>query len=572
MNIKDIVEILNFGQFSKPFLNYMGEYLKNESIKQHEDVINYIDVLKLKWAAKYEEALEKIEKAITLSKKRSIDYLLLVEKMDVLVKFSKEKEIKETFYELRNGFSKLPRYLRRVVVESLRNIRELYYESNESMEKVRHWSEEYENNPVDKGFILMADARERKNEGRYEEATQLNIEAFKALKDVPHPSGIVGSLNNISWWLKDVDKSIALNFSLGLGFYLGYYFDDDNYKIFNSLDTIFQVQKESNDPMMYETAFIFSKCLSKVDKERYNILKKRCGESINQLKYCVFNLDNNYYLNTKTLRNFIKQEIEKGQVPIKELNISKRTLNDFLFGKTKQIKPNTLRKIINTLEFEINTSLAIPIVKELKKKDIDKKFEENFYKFIKLKVENQLSEFFTSYLVHYHRQEVKLEKVIKEIESESLIKERCDYYTRELINSIFEETPKIDVDSLLTNNQRLKTFTNKDITFKEHPYYSARKILVKRFMKDLNKKNLKEFIENYIGLDTKQKKTVEKFIMNYGRYYDLKDIPKEFTPKVPKEIDPFVKKYTLKRKPSAISFYVFEGEEREEFVEICNNF
>ncbi|ABX31416.1 hypothetical protein Pmob_0691 [Petrotoga mobilis SJ95] len=572
MNIKDIVEILNFGQFSKPFLNYMGEYLKNESIKQHEDVINYIDVLKLKWAAKYEEALEKVENAITLSKKRSINYLLLAEKMDVLVKLSKEKEIKETFDELRNGFSKLPRYLRGLVIETLRNIREMYYESNESMEKVRYWSEEYENNPFDKGFILMADAREKKNEGKYEEATQLNIEAFKILKDVPHPSGIVQALNNISWWLKDVDKSIALNFSIPLGFYLGYYFDDDNCKIFNSLDTIFQVQKENNDPMIYETAFIFSKCLSKVDKERCNILKRQCGESINQLKYCVFNLDNSYYLNTKTLRNFIKQEIEKGQVPIKELNISKRTLNDFLFGKTKQIKPNTLRKIINNLEFEINTSLAIPIVKELKKKDIDKKFEENFYKFIKLKVENQLSEFFTSYLVHYYKQEVKLEKVIKEIESGSLIKERCDYYTRELINSIFEETPKIDVDSLLTNNQRLKTFTNKDITFKEHPYYSARKILVKRFMKDLNKKNLKEFIENYIGLDTKQKKTVEKFIMNYGRYYDLKDIPKEFTPKVPKEIDPFVKKYTLKRKPSAISFYVFEGEEREEFVEICNNF
>ncbi|MFY9403075.1 MAG: hypothetical protein WAP06_00260, partial [Defluviitoga tunisiensis] len=245
MNLKDIIEILNFGQFSKPFLNYMSKYLKNESIKQHEEVINYIDVLKLKWDAKYEEALEKIEKVITLSKKRSIDYLLLVEKMDVLVKLSKEKEIKETFDELRNGFSKLPRYLRGLVVESLRNIRELYYDSNESMEKIRHWSEVYENNPVDKGFILMADAREKKNEEKYEEATQLNIEAFKILKDVPHPSGIVQALNNISWWLKDVDKSIALNFSFPLGFYLGYYFDDNNYQVFNSFDTIFQVQKEN---------------------------------------------------------------------------------------------------------------------------------------------------------------------------------------------------------------------------------------------------------------------------------------------------------------------------------------
>jgi len=60
--------------------------------------------------------------------------------------------------------------------------------------------------------------------------------------------------------------------------------------------------------------------------------------------------------------------------------------------------------------------------------------------------------------------------------------------------------------------------------------------------------------------------------LKHLRYYDLKDIPKEFTPKVPKEIDPFVKKYTLKRKPSAVSFYVFEVERREVFIKISNNF
>ena len=418
----------------------------------------------------------------------------------------------------------------------------------------------------------MADARGKKNEGNYIEAAKLNIQAFKTLKNVPHPSGMVGALNNISWWLKDVDKNISLNFTFPLGFYASYYFDDDNYKVFNSFDTTFQVQKNNNDPMMYETAFIFSKCLSKVDKERYNILKRKCGKSINQLKYCVFNLDSNYYLNTKALRNFIKQEIEKEQVSIKELNISKRTLDNFLSGITKQIKPNTLRNIIDNLEFEINSSLAIPIIKELKKKDIDKKFEENFYKFMRLKVEKQLSEFFTSYLVHYYKQEVKLEKVIKGIESKSLIKGRCDYYTRELINSIFEKTPNIDIDLLLTKTQEQKTYTNKDITFKEHPFYSARKILVKRFMKDLNKVYLQEFIEKYIKVDSKQKDIIERYIMNYGRYYEIKNIPKELRPKVPKEINVFVKKYTLKRRPSGISFYVFERQEREKFVEALKMF
>jgi hypothetical protein len=33
-----------------------------------------------------------------------------------------------------------------------------------------------------------------------------------------------------------------------------------------------------------------------------------------------------------------------------------------------------------------------------------------------------------------------------------------------------------------------------------------------------------------------------------------------------------VKKYTLKRKPSAISFYVFEGKEREKLVETLRVF
>ena len=572
MNLKDIVEILNFGQFSKPFLNYMGEYLKNELIKQHEEVINYIDVLKLKWDAKYEEALEKIENAITLSKKRSINYLLLAEKMDLLVKLSKEKEIKEIYDELKKGFPTLPRYLRGLIVQSLRNIRELYYESNESMEKIRHWSETYENNPVNKGFILMADAREKKNEEKYVEATQLNIQAFKTLKDVPHPSGVVQALNNISWWLKDVDKNTALNFTLPLGFYLGYYFDDDNFNVFNSLDTIFQVQKENNDPMMYETAFIFSKVFSKLDYEKRQIIWKDYTNTIYEVRRFVINIKKGNHKNTKALRNFLKQEIEKEQVSIKELNISKRTLDSFLSGITKQIKSNTLRNIIDNLEFEINSSLAIPIIKELKKKDIDKKFEENFYKFMELEVEKQLTKFFTSYLVHYYKQEVKLERVIKDIESGSLIKGRCDYYTRELINSIFEKPLQIDIDSLLTTNQEQKTYTNKDITFKEHPFYLARKELVKKFMKDLNKIHLQEFIEKYLKADSKQKDIIERYIMNYGRYYEIKNIPKELRPKVPKEINVFVKKYTLKRRPSAISFYVFEGKEREELFETLKVF
>ncbi|WP_245863665.1 hypothetical protein [Petrotoga halophila] len=383
---------------------------------------------------------------------------------------------------------------------------------------------------------------------------------------------MVQALNNISWWLKDINKEKALAFTLPLGFYLGYYFDDDNFKVFNSLDTVFQVQKNNNDPLVYETAFIFSRCLSQLNKSESEPIKNTFKDIINQLKYYVFNLDNNQHRGTPKLRDFIRKEIGKEKIPIDSMNISEKTLKEFLFEETQYIQPSTLRNIIDALEFEIDTSTPICIIKELKKKDIDKKFEINLEKFKNFPKERQISELFTSYLVHYYKEKIDLKKIIKEIEDDSLIEERCDYYTKELVNSIFERNPKIEFNSLLTNVQEPKIYTNKNITFKEHPFYLGREEVVKRFMKDLNKKNLKEFIENYIGLDTRQKKTIEKFIMNYGRYYDLKDIPKEFTPKVPKEINSFVKKYTLKRKPSAISFYVFEGEEREELVEIVKAF
>ncbi|PNS01975.1 hypothetical protein X928_01490 [Petrotoga miotherma DSM 10691] len=566
MNLRSLIEIVNKGQFIRPILNYVVHYLESDRSDKNKNIVNYINVLKLKWDVQYDEALEIIDEEIKGLKKGGLHCLMI----GILVNLSKNEEIKEVFNQLKEEFATLPKYLRGIVVEKLKNVRELNFEEKD-LQTIRIWSESYENTLTTKSFILLSKARGKKNEEQYNETVSLNVEAFKILKTIPHPSGMVQALNNSSWWLKDINKEKALAFTFPLGFYLGYYFHDDNFNVFNSLDTTFQVQKNNNDPLVYETSFIFSRCLSQLNKSESELIKNTFKDIINQLKYFVFNLDNNQHRSTPKLRDFIRKEIGKEKIPIDSINVSERTLKEFLSAKTKYIQPNTLRNIIDALEFEINTSTPLCIIKELKKKDIDKKFKVNFENFKNLPKERQISELFTSYLVHYYKEEIDLKKIIKDIKDTGLIKERCDYYTKELINSIFERNPKIDFNPLLTNVQEPKIYTNKNITFNEHPFYLGKKEVVKMFMKDLNKKNLKEFIENYLGLDTRQKKTIEKFIMNYGRYYDLKDIPKEFTPKVPKEIDPFVKKYTLKRKPSALSFYVFEGEEREEFIQIIGN-
>ena len=260
MLLELVTKLSTYGQFGRPLMNYL------ESTSLNDETKEYIEILKLYWDINYDEVIERIEKNISKLRKGRLYYVLLSIKLSVWHRLKRDEEVKDVYIELRDHFGEFPQYVRGLIVQSLRNIRELYYESNESMEKIRYWSEEYENNPVDKGFILMADAREKKHE-----------EKFK-------------------------------------------------------------------------------------------------------------------------------------------------------------------------------------------------------------------------------------------------------------------------------------------------------KILVKRFMKDLNKIHLQEFIGNYINLDSKQKDIIEKYIMNYGRYYEIKNIPKELRPKVPKDINIFVKKYSLKRRLSATSFYVFEGKERKELVETLEAF
>jgi len=189
MLLKLVTRLSTYGQFGRPLMNYL------ESTSLNDETNEYIEILKLYWDINDDEVIEKIEKDISKLRKGSLYYVLLSIKLSALHRLKREQEVKDVYIELRDHFGDILQYVRGLVVESLRNIRELYYESNESMKKIRYWSEVYENNPVDKWFILMADAREKKNEGKYEEATQLNIKAFKILKDIPHPSGIVGSFS-----------------------------------------------------------------------------------------------------------------------------------------------------------------------------------------------------------------------------------------------------------------------------------------------------------------------------------------------------------------------------------------
>jgi hypothetical protein len=86
-----------------------------------------------------------------------------------------------------------------------------------------------------------------------------------------------------------------------------------------------------------------------------------------------------------------------------------------------------------------------------------------------------------------------------------------------------------------------------------HPFLEGRKDLVKKFLGRMPKKRMRRFAVNYAELTEEDRKIVDAFARNYTRYdlgwkvYDLR---------LPVEWKEFVEFFHLKKRPSALAFFV----------------
>ncbi len=131
MNLRSLVEIVNKGQFIRPILNYVVHYLESDRADKNKSVVNYINVLKLKWDVKYDEALEIIDEELQGLKKGGLHCLFLDQKIYILNRIKQKEGVKKVFDELKDNFDNIPVYVRGLIVETLKNIHELYYEPDE---------------------------------------------------------------------------------------------------------------------------------------------------------------------------------------------------------------------------------------------------------------------------------------------------------------------------------------------------------------------------------------------------------------------------------------------------------
>ncbi|WP_129408689.1 hypothetical protein [Marinitoga lauensis] len=104
------------------------------------------------------------------------------------------------------------------------------------------------------------------------------------------------------------------------------------------------------------------------------------------------------YDNTEELRNYLKNYITNLSTTSKKINVSRKSLSAILNGKVKEVKGDTIRKIIKGLNIIPDIYSPISIVNEYGKLYINNMFDETLKILEKMKYEEREKLFISAYL------------------------------------------------------------------------------------------------------------------------------------------------------------------------------
>ncbi|UYO99507.1 hypothetical protein OF820_10550 [Oceanotoga sp. DSM 15011] len=252
MNLKKIIQIVEYSRFSKPFLNYI---ILDDALD--EEIKLYIKLLFLRWDSKFDKSLKIINRELKKDHKTSIRALLLIEKSNCTNNKEEEKEI---YYEMKEMLSKIPTYIRNIAIMNLKNTANRYPEFE--VKNTRVWSYSYEKNYIFKAWILFSESRKKYNEGRVYEAYYKDMEAINYLKKSSHPFGIIVGLNNAIWRIRYENFPEIFNNLEEFQYYIGKY-REGSVERFSCFDTLINVYVLKNNFNMYEIAYIVDNIVKK---------------------------------------------------------------------------------------------------------------------------------------------------------------------------------------------------------------------------------------------------------------------------------------------------------------------
>ncbi|SHE41561.1 Helix-turn-helix [Marinitoga hydrogenitolerans DSM 16785] len=519
---QEIFHILAYyGSFAKPFLNLM--ILKTT----HDGWHHLFKSLEYDWKRNRKEALIEIEKGLIHNNSKTLHYILLAKKLSYLFLIKDYDNAKNLYFYLKENYSKIPKNSRKIVSSVLINIENIM----EWNEKTRLWGKIYESDPSTEAFIYLGKARKKIKGKEYEDAWKYFEKSYKLSKEIPHRVGIINSLNDWSWYLKSFDLEKAIYLSKKLMYYTGYYFEN-NMNYFDIFDTFFEVNNE-NIGKLYSYAPIISYYWGRLPEKGKRNSKENYVSMFNYLKKFVVTKESSYKI-TEELRTFIKNYIVNISEVSKKINISRKSLSAIINGKVKEIKGNTIRKLIVGLNITPDIFSPFAIINEYGKLYFEKEFNKVVIKLKEMDFEKRKRLFVHMYIASLNKPNVILSD-IKDLTFSD------DFYVKWFIIEML----------------------------KGNEFINARKELARHFFERMKKSSYNEFIANYFNLNKKEKKLMDIFVRNYSRY----DIKWNIRIELPEFLIRIVEKYSLKKMPTTLSYWYYEnGADRRKLLNILTKF
>jgi hypothetical protein len=540
MNIKLPVltkKIFDLGSYSKPVLNFLLENKIDICYRHYLKSLEYI------WKREYLEALKEVNFGLKRCKANiSIYYLLLSNKFIISFYINDTENLKNLYNKIRREYKKIPPTVRKILNQSLLNYSLMG--QNTDFQKSRFWSKEKELSPSTKLFLLISKARREIKEKRIQNGILYYQKGLKIANKIPHPTGLITCLNDISWYLKDEKPLKSLYYAEKGIYYLGYYYEEPKIN-FYILDTIFSIEKKLNFYRIFETSELINKY------KNDDFVKSKYGKLLKEIKKYNVDFEKNLYKNSKGLRNYLKKYIKNINKASKITKISRDKLYDILNVKTKNIRGETIRKLIKGLNIEIENNTPNEIFSELIKIKIDENFEKAI-SFLNEKEDIERNKLIISTYMSLYDRKNQYRYLIKKDNLKKILY---------LINSDFEKFKEF-------TNKRYET--KRFISYVLNPpiFIKGRRDLILKFLNNLHYENLNDFINFYLNINEDEREILDIFIRNYIRFNKITiNLGENIEIEKYKNIIDFL---NLNTSSILLSFYFFSKWERVKFKRLLN--
>ncbi len=326
----EIIHVIKkHGSYSFPFVNYVLEN-GNIFLLQERD---FLLSLKYSYESKNRKALKVINARLRTKPNSSMLYLLLFRKLKLLRMLGKEGKADDIYQHIRDNIVNVSPAIREFIISELIG----HCALSKSLENCLGKFHVDGNCLSDsaKAFLEINIGRNLIRNGDVNGLEHFK-KALDIAKSIPHPSGIITSLNALAWYGKEYDLDEANLYAKESLHWMGWYFENMRLYVF---DTALEVLNESQDNSIYEIAkdFIFLYEISP-DEERKKY-KKRFTQAKRMLSTTFYKSDGK---TRRLLRRMNKQK------SLGKVDISRKEIFNLLHSKVKSIRGETIRKIIST--------------------------------------------------------------------------------------------------------------------------------------------------------------------------------------------------------------------------------